>query len=520
MSNSDKEMRFFSILILAVLAIYVLAYTFTFVKVKKEDKAKQIEAEQRMTEYPTLEELLAHEDEIIRLATHEGDIVYEVTDKTVIAGIMNTLKGFELTAVPVNPEDDKGCPPGGVTDALVLYFHTENEGEYWELAIDDYNRPADFIIEHSTIVSATTDYRITEVGYYTKADNVYRKIKSIMHNGTRIDLNEQAALHPDPEIDFSYNPETVFCGEELNFVKESDYETTDIDISSDKVFFCCNRAIETDIDYVDYEGVLFDYVWGYADKSGENRAVFAIKSDDAEYPYAGIQGFVGATESKIYAYLFCAKMTDSEDPYNKAEIKHYLASFNYDGELIDKVPLDYSFYKGLWVDGIVTESGKVAIFSDGNTVSLYDENLNLISTVTDKEISYIAKGSDGNVVALLWNTDYIKHVVYDGTNLKLVDEYPMQYYKFEEHPLGVTDDYRILAIRYDKETDRSKIIAVYVDNYGASELMDVTASRGDDGDYIESAWLEDDNTIFVEERTDYDRHYVSLIRYTKETENN
>ena len=36
MIKSDKRMRLAGILILAVLAIYVLAYTFTFVKNKKE----------------------------------------------------------------------------------------------------------------------------------------------------------------------------------------------------------------------------------------------------------------------------------------------------------------------------------------------------------------------------------------------------------------------------------------------------------------------------------------------------
>ncbi|MBO4461674.1 MAG: hypothetical protein J5749_02215 [Lachnospiraceae bacterium] len=511
MSNSDKEMRFFSILILAVLAIYVAVYSVTYIGTRKEETQKE---QERLASYPALDELLEHEDEIIGISTVERDIVYTLRDKEEIHKVMEILRGLELTPVYVDEKDVVERPVGGFATAAQLSFDfDDNMKTYWHIDIDVPGLNTDFEIYQ-------WDGTRGKYGYYTKPNTAWSDVKYILYNGERTDLNEQAALHPDPEIDFSYNPETVFDGEELNFVKESGYETTDIDISSDKVFFCCNRAIETDIDYVDYEGVLFDYVWGYADKDGENRTVFTIKSDDAEYPYAGIQGIVGATESKIYAYLFCAKMTDGEDSYNKAEIKHYLASFNYDGELIDKVPLDYSFYKGLSVDGIVTESGKVAIFSDGNTVSLYDENLNLISTVTDKEITYIAKGPDGNVVALLWNTDYIKHVVYDATNLKVVDEYPMQYYKFEEHPLGVTDDYRILAIRYDKETNRSKIITVYVDNYGASELMDVTASRGDDGDYIESAWLEDDNTIFVEERTDYDRHYVSLIRYAKGTENN
>lgn len=525
MSNSDKEMRFFSILILAVLAIYVLAYTFTFVKVKKEDKAKRIEAEQRMTEYPTLEDLLAHKDEIAKLVMQEGDIYYEMTDKTVITGIMNILSNVELTPVPVNPEDDWDRPVGGAVSALWLSIDMENENEYWKLIVDDYNLPADFVIDHTTLASAATGYRTTESGYYTKEGKIYGKIKSIMYNGTRIDLNEQADTEDEQPVtvDFEYNPEAIYTAEELDYVANEGYFTMDICVSDGKIFFADmkNDIPESHGDYY-YESFLKqEYIWGYMDLNGENRHEFKITPADSEYPYAGVSCIIGATDDRVYAMTFRAK--DDEyfgKDFDRFIVENYITSFDMSGNVLAetgyKYDYQYPYEHALGDTSFATKEGTLAVFN--GALALYDSELNEISLNTDKRISGIYPSPDGNIIALFTDGKERKLAVYSAKNLKVLKEETIPFNYTGEQVKGIIDGKDVLVDIWDEQSGSEKIIAVDLTTGDETEVMDLFHS-GINGYDIKSVIEIDKNSILAECDDTYSPRGSLLTRYIKTDEN-
>lgn len=521
MSDSDKEMRFFSILILAVLAIYVLAYTFTFEKVKKEDKAKQIEAEQRMAEYPTLEDLLAHKDEIAKLVMQEGDIYYEMTDKTVITGIMNILSNVELTPVPVNPEDDWDRPVGGAVSALWLSIDMENENEYWKLIVDDYNLPADFVIDHTTLASAATGYRTTESGYYTKEGKIYGKIKSIMYNGTRIDLNEQADTEDEQPVtvDFEYNPEAIYTAEELDYVAKEGYFTMDICVSDGKVFFADmkNDIPDSHGDYY-YESFLKqEYIWGYMDISGENRHEFKVKPVDPEYPYAGVSCIIGASEDRIYAMTFRAKDDDRfGKDLDRYVVENYITAFDMSGNALAETKYEnkYSFPEehDLGDASFVTGEGTVAVFN--GALALYDTDLNEVSINTDKGISEIYPSEDGNIIALCMEGKDKKLVVYSAKNLKALKEEALPVNCNDEPVKGVIDGKSLLLSKGGGLSCGEKIVEVELTTGNETEVMDLFHS-GIDGYYIKNIIKIGKNDILAECEDKYSPKGSLLTRYVK-----
>lgn len=506
------------VILLAIVASGIIIPQVKREKAQKELKEKHEAELEILAAYPWIDEI--DPDNIAKLTTCEGDIVYTVTDKEAIAEIMGIIRDTNPQPVIINPEDDKGRPAGGPKNALWLDITTKDDKESWSLTIDDENFPTDFVIDHTIYKNKDTGWFETTTGYFTKPDKIYGKIKSIMYNGTRIDLNEQVDTEDEQPkaVSFEYNPAAVYTAEELDYVAKEGYFTMDICVCGGKIFFSYmkNDIPESHGDY-NYESFLKqEYIWGYMDLKGENRHEFRITPKDPEYPYAGVSCIIGATDDRVYAMTFRAK----DDEYfgkdlDRYIVEDYITSFDMSGNVLAKTLYEYDYsypYEHTLGDkSFVTKEGTVALFN--GALALYDADLNEVALNTDKRISGIYPSSDGNIIALFTDEKEKKIAVYSAKDLKVLKEETIPFNYAGKQVKGIIDG-RDALVNIWEQSGGEKIIEVDLTTGDETEEMDLFHS-GINGYYIKSIAEINENGILAECEDAYSPHGSSLTRYVR-----
>lgn len=450
--------------------------------VKREQTLKQIKEQHEaeleiLAAYPWIDEI--DPDNIAKLTTCEGDIVYTVTDKEAIAEIMGIIRDANPQPVIINPEDDKGRPAGGPKNALWLDITTKDDKESWSLTIDDENFPADFVIDHTVYKNKDTGWSETTTGYFTKPDKIYRQIKAIMYDGERVDLNEfynraENAVHVTSEL----NPDLIYEKKEVTSLEEEGYIVTDFFLKDDVFYFgrYKDELIKTPEHAYTDEYLAQKYSWGYVDKESGNKTVFDFESDDEEYPYASIFAMIGRYGDRVYAFTARSKVINPEEKIPEFASKYYLTSFTPDGKVAAEVEYTYSLMYEIRDDSFVTPEGTIAVFN--GALTLYDGDFNQVALVTDKRLSKVYLRNDGNISAFLTDLNDKKHVVYSSKDLSVVSKETLPVDYRNEDIIGLFNDSALLMIkRFDD--GEAKLVSLDLKTCDETEIMDLNRSGVD-----------------------------------------
>lgn len=462
-------------IICCVILLAIVASGVIIPWVKREQTLKQIKEQHEaeleiLAAYPWIDEI--DPDNIAKLTSCEGDIVYTVTDKEAIAEIMGIIRDTNPQPVIINPEDDKGRPAGGPKNALWLDITTKDDKESWSLTIDDENFPTDFVIDHTVYKNKDTNWFETKTGYFTKPDKIYRKVKAIMYKGERTDLNEVSDTGQDGSsewnrVDFEYNPDAIFTAETLTLTDKEGLYTTDVKCAYGKYFF---TRIKVDEDLIlseiSYEDKLrFKYFWGYMDENGDNETEFALKSTDPEKPYCGIHKMLGVTEDRVYAMTFQA----DENDYFSDKI-YYLTAFDMSGNVVaeKQYPYKIDFYPE--VQSLITKSGDILVYN--GATALFDEEFNEIALNTDHRIIMVAPTENDEIAVLLKKEKGYNRAILDGKDLSIVSEddrsYDLKDYRIVEMP----DQSTLIMVKFESEGYRFKLVELSFDVGYETEIID------------------------------------------------
>lgn len=505
-------------IICCVILLAIVASGIIIPQVKREKAQKELKEQHEaeleiLAAYPWIDEI--DPDNIAKLTTCEGDIVYTVTDKEAIAEIMGIIRDTNPQPVIINPEDDKGRPAGGPKNALWLDITTKDDKESWSLTIDDENFPTDFVIDHTVYKNKDTNWFETKTGYFTKPDKIYRKVKAIMYKGERTDLNEvsDAGQHGSSEwnrVDFEYNPDAIFTAEPLTLTDKEGLYTTDVKYAYGKYFF---TRIKIDEDLVlseiSYEDELrFKYFWGYMDENGDNEAEFALKSTDPEKPYCGIHKMLGVTEDRVYAMTFHA----DENDYFSDKI-YYLTAFDMSGNVVaeKQYPYKIDFYPE--VQSLITKSGDILVYN--GATALFDEEFNEIALNTDHRIIMVAPTENDEIAVLLKKEKGYNRAILDDKDLSIVSEddrsYDLSDYRIVEMP----DQSTLIMVKYESEGCRSKLVELTIDGGYETDIIDTFHSGIKGWEILDIVSRTRDKIIC---KTEDSQSYVGEVKLTIFTE--